>query len=89
MKEKTEATKQCPEFPYFGATYPDAMCIDGLLYDLDNCDDNGNLYERNEDIPCPFCREKEYIKHNHDPLNGITKAKLKKHIEFLKGKYIS
>ena len=57
------ATKkqQCPEFPYFGANYPDACCIDGYLYDLDNCDDNGNLYEPPEKIPCPFCNKEEYF----------------------------
>lgn len=36
---------KCPEFPYFGARYPDAQCIGGKLYDLDKCDDNGNLDE--------------------------------------------
>ena len=57
------ATKkqQCPEFPYFGANYPDATCIDGYLYDLDNCDENGNLYEPSEKIPCPFCNKEEYF----------------------------
>ena len=28
-------SNQCPEFPYFGARYPDARCIDGLLHDMD------------------------------------------------------
>lgn len=53
--------QQCPEFPYFGANYPDATCIDGYLYDLDNCDVNGNLYEPSEKIPCPFCNKEEYF----------------------------
>lgn len=52
---------KCPEFPYFGASYPDARCIDGRLYDLDYCDDNGNLYEPGEFVPCPFCRPKEFM----------------------------
>ena len=54
----------CPEFPYFGASYPDATCVDGRLYDLDNCDINGNLYEPGEYSPCPFCRPEEFIEHN-------------------------
>ena len=37
--------EQCPVFPYFGASYPDACCIDGYLYDMDDCDDYGNMYE--------------------------------------------
>lgn len=39
----------------FGAPYPDSMCVDGRLYDADNCDDQGNLYEPSEEIPCPMC----------------------------------
>ena len=52
----------CPEFPFFGAKYPDATCIDGKLFDLDKCDENGNLYVPGEDWPCPFCRTEAFIK---------------------------
>lgn len=46
----------------FGAgTYPDSVCVEGGLYDADDCDDQGNLYEREEDIPCPVCRSAEAI----------------------------
>lgn len=46
----------------FGAgSYPDSVCIDGRLYDADNCDDKGNLYEPVEDIPCPMCHPKEAV----------------------------
>lgn len=45
----------------FGASYPDSICMDGRLYDADDCDDNGNLYEPTEDIPCPMCREKDAV----------------------------
>ena len=51
----------CPEFPYWGASYPDACCINGKLYDLDRCDENGNLYEPDENIPCPFCQTEDFI----------------------------
>lgn len=57
-----EEKKPCPNFPFFGATYPDAGCIDGQLYDLDKCDDKGNLYEPGEYWPCPFCKTEEFIK---------------------------
>ena len=33
-----EKIKQCPEFPFFGALYPDARCCDGYLWDLDSYD---------------------------------------------------
>ena len=43
----------------FGAgSYPDSVCIDGKLFDADDCDDEGNLYEPCEDIPCPMCDPK-------------------------------
>ena len=46
----------------FGAgSYPDSICVDGRLFDADNCDDAGNLHEPTEDIPCPMCHEAEAI----------------------------
>lgn len=57
----SENKNQCPQFPYWGASYPDACCVDGKLYDLDKCDENGNLYEPIDDVPCPFCRTEEFI----------------------------
>lgn len=57
----------CPEFPFFGANYPDARCIDGILYDMDNVDNDGALIKLSEEIPCPFCRTKEFIE--YDPFN--------------------
>lgn len=38
----------CPEFPFWGASYPDACCVNGVLQDLDYCDENGNLYDKND-----------------------------------------
>ena len=55
---------QCPEFPFWGARYPDACCINGKLYDLDDCDESG-LYEPIDDIPCPFCKTEEFIEIDH------------------------
>ena len=46
----------------FGAgSYPDSVCIDGRLLDADNCDGDGNLYDNEEDIPCPMCRPTESV----------------------------
>jgi hypothetical protein len=73
--------KNCPDFPFFGAHYPDASCINGKLYDLDDCDDDKNLYEPTEDWPCPFCRTEAFIK-QYAEYSGIkykdARAKVKK-----------
>lgn len=55
----------------FGAgRYPDSVCVDGKLYDADNCDDEGNLYDMGYDLPCPLCRPNDSIEfwfdHNKD-----------------------
>jgi len=47
----------------FGANYPDSICCGGRLYDADNCDNEGNLYEPMDEIPCPMCREKDAIEY--------------------------
>lgn len=77
----------CPEFPYFGASYPDARCIDGYLWDLDKYTEDGGLYGGGDD-PCPFCNTEEFIKHHHDPLNRVTKKLLLEVIENMKKKYL-
>lgn len=45
----------------FGAAYPDSQCYGGRLYDLDNCDNGGNLYEPLDYIPCPECEHEEWL----------------------------
>ena len=46
----------------FGAGhYPDSVCIDGRLHDADNCDSDGAIYLKDEDIPCPICRRADAI----------------------------
>lgn len=57
---ENDRKEQCPEFPYFGASYPDACCIDGYLYDMDDCDADGCLCEMHEKHPCPFCNWDEF-----------------------------
>lgn len=56
-------TKSCGYQGYeFGAGYLDSICVDGVLFDADYCDDDGNLYDREEDVPCPQCRPSDAIK---------------------------
>lgn len=61
----THPARRCNYQGYeFGAgRYPDSVCIDGRLYDADACDDDGNLYEPVEDIPCPMCHPRKAIQY--------------------------
>lgn len=59
------SNNHCPEFPFFGARYPDARCIDGKLWDLDKCDSNG-LYSTGHNPPCPFCNTESFIEYHTD-----------------------
>ncbi len=59
--------KQCPEFPFFGASYPDAICCDGYLWDLDSYDSEVGGLIIGGDVPCPFCNTEEFIE--HDPFS--------------------
>jgi hypothetical protein len=59
------AVNQCPEFPFFGASYPDATCIDGQLWDLDKCDESG-LISSGDNPPCPFCNTEAFIDYHTD-----------------------
>ena len=61
----------------FGAgRYPDSICVGGRLFDADNCDDEGNLYEPLDHIPCPICRRADAIRYwtERNRLSGITVA---------------
>jgi len=78
--------KQCPQFPHFGASYPDATCINGYLWDLDKCTDEGGLYGGGDD-PCPFCNKEEYIEWCVD--EDFTREMAEKHIEYLNKKHNS
>lgn len=50
----------------FGAAYPDSICVGGRLYDADNCDDNHNLCEPTDNIPCPMCHPRLAEKYYED-----------------------
>ena len=47
------------EFPYFGASYPDAHCINGYLWDLDYVEDGQFTFGGDE--PYPFCNTEEWL----------------------------
>lgn len=48
-------------FEFGAGRYPDSVCISGRLWDADHCDGEGNLYDLEEDIPCPMCRPRDAI----------------------------
>lgn len=54
------------EFPWFGAHYPDARCIDGYLWDLDSYED-GSLYSGG-DYPCPYCNARKFLHYLKDEI---------------------
>jgi hypothetical protein len=45
----------------FGAPYPDSQCYGGRLFDMDKCDDKGNLTITGFEPLCPNCRHKEWL----------------------------
>lgn len=51
---------------HFGATYEDACCIDGYLWDLDSCDEPGGALQHGGEIPCPKCNAKAYKDYCHE-----------------------
>jgi hypothetical protein len=60
--DSSNSIQQCPNFPFFGAPYADAGCFDGYLRDLDDCDDDGGVFEHQDNWPCPFCNTEAFIK---------------------------
>lgn len=44
---------------HFGASYEDAACIDGYLWDLDSGDEDG--LSNGGDLPCPACNTAYYL----------------------------
>lgn len=48
---------------HFGATYPDAQCVNGYLWDEDSCEEPGGPLFRGGDIPCPKCNAIEHAKY--------------------------
>lgn len=56
----------------FGASYPDSLCIEGLLYDADSgapaSDGHGWNYDRGGEIPCPHCNHATWAESALDEL---------------------
>ena len=83
-RKQVEKSKSCGhEFPWFGASYPDARCIDGRLWDLDS-GENGML-DKGGDDPCPWCNTEEYVQDMRD--NEISEDNIKGHLMFLGDRY--
>lgn len=65
----------------FGANYPDGLCVDGYLWDLDSCDEPGGGLAVGGDIPCPKCNPAEYAAYyapyelDDEPAAGQGEAK--------------
>lgn len=78
MSEEAKGAASVPMLPAgcgytgndFGASYPDAECFGGWLYDLDNCDGEGNLYEPIEPHPCPECNHNEWLRQFKDAIEA-------------------
>ena len=78
-------TNPCPEFPFFGATYPDATCIDGKLFDLDSCTNEEEGLTRGGDYSCPFCRREDFVKEQLENEHSIEE--IEKYLEQLNKNY--
>ncbi|MGR5240238.1 hypothetical protein ACPV36_05020 [Photobacterium damselae] len=51
---------------HFGASYDDACCIDGYLWDLDSGSDG--MLDSGGDIPCPHCNLKAHVMYIADEI---------------------
>ena len=82
MAEESEVSGGCGYQGYeFGAgTYPDSICVEGRLFDADDCDEKGNLYEPMLNIPCPMCNPQEAIEYwtEQNSLSGGSKKAARK-----------
>ena len=76
--EKAQLPNGCGYQGYeFGAGYPDSLCCGGKLYDCDNCDNEGNLHDPAEEIPCPICHPRKAVEYwtNRNMLSGANKGR--------------
>jgi hypothetical protein len=77
----------CPEFPFFGAKYPDARCIDGYLWDLDSYEDG--LLTQGGEVPCPFCNMEAAVEMCLEDDERATREQIVENIEKLKNKLLN
>lgn len=55
----------------FGASYPDACCINGYLWDLDSCEEPGGPLYSGGELPCPQCNHEEWLEWKHDDVTDL------------------
>ena len=60
----------------FGASYPDSICIDGYLWDMDSghSDPSGEfdwIYTSGGEIPCPQCNPSDLISGHYEENQAI------------------
>lgn len=79
MTEPGELPSGCGYQGYeFGAgRYPDSQCFGGHLYDTDNCESGGLIYEPSEHLACPICQPREAI-HNYKENNLMASYRNKR-----------
>lgn len=72
MSENTEPKNRACTYTgvHFGAAYPDAVCIDGLLWDLDSCAEPGGPLRNGGEIPCPTCNHESWLEHARDQIEN-------------------
>jgi len=78
------------EFPHFGASYPDAKCCDGYLWDMDSWDESLGGFTVGDDEPCPVCNTEAWL----DSVVGEdemfeTKEEALAYVEQLKERYLN
>lgn len=61
----------------FGAHYPDSICIDGYLWDLDSCDEPGGDLFSGGDIGCPCCKPGEFLEYRGKTFTGNARQRRK------------
>lgn len=85
MRKQSEKKGCGIEFPHFGASYPDARCIDGYLWDMDSYEDG--FFTIGGDDPCPFCNTEEWLKDVIDDEIFETREEAIAWVEKMREKY--
>jgi len=77
------------EFPHFGASYPDAKCCDGYLWDMDSWDESLGGFTVGGEEPCPVCNTEVWL-HSVVGEDEVfeTKEEALQYVEQLKTKYL-
>ena len=78
------------EFPHFGASYPDARCIDGYLYDMDSAEptEDEMFYSYGGDDPCPVCNTEKWLERVLENEDFDSRESALEYVESLKEKYL-